>query len=130
MTASSDLLLPLEALCRVRVFSRPRALSATSFAPADFSFPLSLFFSSSFFFVGEGALSDKSNTLKSEFSRHSRRRLAARIAINAITPPPQKKGGIIKDKPQKCPQTTAEIRMMAWFKSKLSTEERNTTDTS
>lgn len=57
-TAAPDLLLPLEALCRGRVFSRPRALSAPSFALPDFSFPRTLFFSSSFFFVGEGALSE------------------------------------------------------------------------
>lgn len=91
MTASSDLLLPLDALCRVRVFSRPRALSAPSFALPDFSFPLSLFFSSSFFFVGEGALSDKSSNQKSEISRHSLRRLTAQLALNAVAQKTKKK---------------------------------------
>lgn len=52
----NNLLLPLEALRRVRFFSRPRPFSAPSLAEADFSFPRCLLLSSSFLFVGEGAL--------------------------------------------------------------------------
>lgn len=52
----ADLLLPLEALRRVRFFSRPRSLSAPSLEAPDFSFPRCLLLSSSFLFVGEGAL--------------------------------------------------------------------------
>lgn len=56
LAAASDLLLPLEALRRVRFFSRPRPLSPASFAAPDFSLPRCLLLSSSFLFVGEGAL--------------------------------------------------------------------------
>lgn len=55
---ASDLLLPLEALRRERFFSRPRLFSPPSLVAPDFSLPRCLLLSSSFFFVGEGALSD------------------------------------------------------------------------
>lgn len=48
------LLLPEEALRRLRAFSRPRSFSPSLLLV--FSFPLSFVFSSSFLFVGDGAL--------------------------------------------------------------------------
>ena len=62
----SDLLLPLEALRRVRFFSRPRSLSAPSFVDPDFSLPRGLLLSSSFLFVGDGALLEENNVHKSQ----------------------------------------------------------------
>lgn len=62
MRTASDLLLPLEALRRERFFSRPRPLSDPSLVAPDFSLPRCLLFSSSFLFVGEGALQDKGKT--------------------------------------------------------------------
>lgn len=50
-----ELLLPLETLRLVRFFSRPLPFSPSFVAP-DFSLPRCLFLSSSFLFVGEGAL--------------------------------------------------------------------------
>lgn len=65
MQRSEHLLLPLEALRRVRFFSRPRPLSAPSFtADEDFSFPRCLLLSSSFLFVGEGALLEEKKAKK------------------------------------------------------------------
>jgi len=53
---ASDLLLPLDALRRVRFLSRLRSLSAPSLAAPDFSFTRCLLLSSSFLLVGDGAL--------------------------------------------------------------------------
>lgn len=51
-----DLLLLLEALRRVRFLSRPRLLSAPSLVAPDLSLVRCLLLSSSFLFVGEGAI--------------------------------------------------------------------------
>lgn len=66
MRTDSNLLLPLEALRRVRFLSRPRSLSAPSFVAPDFSFPRGLLLSSSFLFVGDGALLEEKKVNKSQ----------------------------------------------------------------
>lgn len=55
------LLLPVEALRRFLILSRPLSLSP-SFPPI-FSLPLSLVFSSSFRFVGDGAISSQNEAI-------------------------------------------------------------------